>query len=219
MADHLQDSLIREIDDDLRQERYAKLWKQYGNYIFGAAAALVLGVGAYQGWHSYDQSTRMADGEAFAEAAQLAADNNPVDAAQAFSRLTTEAGDGYALLARFREAALVAERDDAASAIAIYREIADDSGFDAIYRDLAVILASLQELNGAGTGEMTTRLAPLMADDNPWRHSAWEITAIRAHRDGDTAKAREMFTALAGNAAAPRGIRARAEEMLDALGR
>ena len=42
MADPVEDSLFREIEEDLRQEHWAKLWKRYGNYVVGAVIALVL---------------------------------------------------------------------------------------------------------------------------------------------------------------------------------
>ncbi|MCH7664263.1 MAG: hypothetical protein IH859_10405 [Chloroflexi bacterium] len=42
MADQTQDSFLREIEEELRQERYAKLWKKYGNYLIAAALAFVL---------------------------------------------------------------------------------------------------------------------------------------------------------------------------------
>ena len=47
MADPVQDSLFREIEEDLRQEHWAKLWKRYGNYAVGAVFALVLSVAGY----------------------------------------------------------------------------------------------------------------------------------------------------------------------------
>ncbi|MEE8534520.1 MAG: hypothetical protein V3S45_00650, partial [Kiloniellales bacterium] len=60
---------------------------------------------------------------------------------------------------------------------------------------------------------------PLTADANPWRHSAREISAVLAFRSGDREKAVELFTGLAKDASAPEGIRARAGEMLAAIGR
>ena len=46
MADPVEDSLFREIEEDLRQERWTKLWKRYGTYAGGAVLALVLSLWA-----------------------------------------------------------------------------------------------------------------------------------------------------------------------------
>ena len=216
MADPVQDSLFREIDEDLRQERYAKLWKRYGNYIVGAVFAVVLSVAGFQGWRAYDIATRQSDGERFAAALTLAGDKQTQAAAEAFAGLAADATAGYALLARFQEAALLAKRGEPAAAA--YADLAQDPGVDAVYRDLAVSLGAFHEMNGPGAGDLSARLAPLTADGNPWRHSAKELTAMLATRAGDRTKARALFTALAADATAPQGIRARAGEMLAILG-
>ncbi len=201
----------------MRQERWAKLWKRYGNYVVGAVIALVLSVAGYQGWRAYDIATRQSDGERFAAALTLAGDKQTQAAAEAFAGLAADATAGYALLARFQEAALMAKRGEPAAAA--YADLAADPGVDAAYRDLAVILGAFHEMNGPGAGDLSARLAPLTADGNPWRHSAKELTAVLAARAGDRMKARALFTALAADTTAPQGIRARAGEMLAILGR
>ena len=215
MADPVQDSLFREIEEDLRQEHWGKLWKRYGNYAAGAVLALVLSVAGYQGWRAYDIATRQSDGERFAAALTLVGDKQTQAAADAFAGLAADATAGYALLARFQEAALLAKRGQPGAA---YADLAQDPGVDAVYRDLAVILGAFHEMNGPGAGDLSARLAPLTADGNPWHHSAKELIAVLAARAGDRTKARALFTDLAADATAPQGIRARASEMLAILG-
>ncbi len=217
MADPVQDSLFREIDEDLRQERYAKLWKAYGKYLAAAAVALVLSVAGYQGWRAWDTSTRSALGERFDAAQRLARGDQTEAAARAFAELAADSSGGYALLARFQEAALLAKRGGKVAAAGVYRVLAEDSGVGALYRDLAVVLGALLEMDGPDPGALTRRLAPLTADDNPWRHSAREITAILAHRGGDRAKAKALFVGIAADPSAPQGMRRRAAEMLAIL--
>ena len=123
MADHTQDSLLREIDEELRQEQYAKLWKRYGNHLIGAALALVLAVAGYQGWRTYDVNNRMELGERFAAAQEMAKSGETAAAAAAFAALADDAGSGYELLARLRTAAARAETGDKSGAITIYRQL------------------------------------------------------------------------------------------------
>ncbi len=118
MADRRQDSLFREIEEDLRQEHWARLWKRYGNYVAGAVIAVVLSVAGYQGWRAYDIATRQSDGERFAAALKLAGDKQVQAAAKAFAGLAADATAGYALLARFQAAALLAKRGEPAAAAA-----------------------------------------------------------------------------------------------------
>ncbi len=217
MAEPVESGLFREIDEELRQEKYAKLWKQYGKLIIAGALILVVGVAGFKGWETYDLQKRFQDGEKFAAALALADNGDSENALQALSKLAEDGGSGYALLARFRAAAILVRDGRLEEAASAYEALAGDSGIDAIYRDMAVVLAALNRLDTADPAELNARLAPLTADDNPWRHSAKELSAVIAQKAGDKATARELLQGLSSDATAPEGIRGRAAEMLAAL--
>ena len=218
MADHAEDGLLREIDEELRQEHYAKLWSRYGNYIIAGALIIVVGVAGFQGWRAYDQKTRQADSESFAFARKLLDENKPSEAAGAFRILAEDATKGYALLARFQEAAALARQDNKQDAATVYRSIANDNGVEQIYRDLAALLRAIELVDTANPDELSGDVTPLTADNNAWRYGAREVLAILAFRQGETDEARRQFQALTEDTDAPAGIRSRARDMLSVLG-
>jgi hypothetical protein len=217
VADHTDDHIFDEIEDDLRAERYAKLWKAYGKYIIAALAILVVAVAGYQGWRAYDIKVRSEQSDRFADALTLLADKKPADAQKAFAALADEAGTGYRFLARLRAAAAAAENGEAANAQKLYDAIAADSGLDRLYRDLATLLSVLTGLDTGDSAALRERLTPLMADDNPWRYSAKETAALLDIRAGNRKQAYDLLDALAKDAAAPQGIRMRAAELSAAV--
>ncbi len=209
--------IFREVDEDLKHERYEKLWRRYGNYVIGAAVAVVLVTVGVVWWRDYQTSRQLAQGDSFARAMALATGGQRRAAADAFGGLAEEGGLGYATLARFNIAALRAERGDFAGAVAIYDELAETAVNETL-RDLAVILSATYSLESADPAELSERLAPLTAADNPWRYSALELTALLAGRSGDREREREIFTRIAEDPGAPAGIRSRAGEMLQIRG-
>ncbi len=220
MAEEVKDGIFREIDEELRQEHYAKLWKRHGKFVITLAVFMVAGVAGYKGWQSYDINTRRGESERFA--AVMAGGETEANSAAAFAKLAGEFSGGYALLSRFQEAAAKAKAGDAGGAAEIYRKIAGNSGVDVVYRDLAVVLGVTLEMaaggDNAALAALATKIAPLMADDNPWRHSAREINAALALKSGDDKKALGLFSRLAQDATTPPGIKKRAAEMVRALG-
>ena len=42
------DSLLREVEEEIRREQMQKIWQRYNGLILGAAALIVLGVGGLQ---------------------------------------------------------------------------------------------------------------------------------------------------------------------------
>lgn len=216
--DYANEAFLREVDEDLRAERQAELWKKYGNTIIGAALAIVLVVAGYQGWKAYDLSSRQDLSQQFAQASDLAKQQKYDEAAKAFSALAAEGG-GYGLLARLQEAALLVDKNDFNGAAAAYFEIADDTSVSKIYRDLAATLGVLNGFDVLPTESLRSRLSSLSDEDNPWRHGARELTALLNIREGDKGKARELFDQLAKDATAPSGIRTRAAELASVLER
>ncbi|MBC8267441.1 MAG: tetratricopeptide repeat protein [Rhodospirillaceae bacterium] len=218
MAEPIEEGIFREIDEELRQEQFAKLWKRYGRVFVIGAVVIIATVAAYKAWESYDISSRGQQGERFAASLRLAQDGNGEAALDALKIINSEAGAGYQMLSGFSAAALMADQGDGPGAIAAYDKLAGDSSLQSVYRDLAVLLGTISRLNsGENSAALTARLAPLSADDNPWRHSARELMAVVAEQSGDKAKAQELFKALSEDATAPQGIRQRAGEMLAAL--
>jgi hypothetical protein len=214
-----EDIFLREIDEDLKAERLAKIWDTYGTYAIAGALALVIGVAGTKGWQSYDLSQRMDQGERFAQAEQLVTDGKTEDALSALQGMAKDAGAGYAMLARFRAAALVGKQGDSAGAAGMYAALADDNDVNVIYRDLAVVLGALQELESNKTGDaLVARANELSKAESPWRHNAQEVQALSALGGGDTKAADEIFKQLADAAGAPQGVRARAREMLNITG-
>lgn len=216
MGENTDTGLLREIDEELRQEHYSKLWSQYGKLVIGAAVALVVGVAGYKGWQAYDISHRGELAEQFSAAVVTEIDGDLAKAHEAFAAMGAEASGGYGVLARFRAASTLAQQGDRTGAAAAYAVLASDTGVEQQYRDLATILGTLNELDTADPASVIARLAPLTGDDNPWRFSARELTALAAIRIGDAQRASELFNQLIADPATPSGVRARAQELLAA---
>lgn len=214
----MSDNLFREVDEELRKDKLQDLWKRYGVVVMAGCVALVLGTGGSVLWRNYQADERRAESARFAAALELVERGDNATAVNAFAALADDAGGGYALVARFHEAAARAETGDMQGAVAVYDGIVADGGADQVYRDLAALLAAMHLANIASAADMEARLQTLLADDNPWRFSARELVATVAVREGRTTAALDSFRELAEAVDAPPGVRARAQQMLNALG-
>ncbi len=217
MADHTDDHLFDEIEEDLRAERYAKLWKQYGKYVIALLAAVIIGVAGYQGWRSYDLKSRTEQSDKFAAAIKLLESKQTSKATEAFASLAKDGSKGYQLLARLQQAAILSQKGDKLGAKKIYEGIVNDAGLSQLYRDLALMMSVLTEIDTGDPKNLRARLSPLVTNENPWRHSAKEISAILTYRAGERKKAYDQLNSLSKDATAPQGVRTRAAEMAAAI--
>lgn len=208
--------IFKEVDEELRRDHAAKVWKKYGHYVIGAAVAVVLATAGYQAWTWWDLEQRTKLSRSYAAAVDLFEQGKTEDAAAAFGELAADGG-GYGTLAAFNKARLAAEAGDTAAAVEIWDRLAASRSVDPAFRGVATVLSVMHQSDSGDPADLETRLAPLTAEDNGFRPVALELTAILALRQGDRARAREIYTQLADDRTAPVGLRGRASQMLAAL--
>jgi hypothetical protein len=214
-----QEQFFEEVSEELKQDRYAELWKKYGRYFVALAVVCVLGVGGYQYWQGEQRKAREAASERFAAAVALARDGKTKEATAAFAGVAQDGPKGYAQLARLQQAAQLLKSGDRAGAMLAFEQIANDGSADPLFRDVAVVHWAYAGLDDADPARMTERLKPLTAKENPWRFMALELSALYAERAGRRADAIQILTDLEKDKDAPQGARSRAKELLAILGK
>jgi hypothetical protein len=176
------DEFIREVDEAVRQDRWLKLWKEYGAYVVGAALAVVIGTAAGVGWRTWQESQRHGEAERYMAATQLLRQNQPAEAAAAFRALAEESDSGYAVLAHLQAARALGQAGDETGKVAMLSQLADDDAAAPMYRELGDLLALQQQFGAESPDNLTSRLENLTSADNPWRYSALELIALGRHR-------------------------------------
>jgi len=209
-----QDTIFREIDEEMRREQILKIWKQYGTYFIAAAAALILGVGGYQFYLARKQAAAEASGASFDAAAQLIAGGKADEAATALANIAKSGPAGYATLAQIRLAATEAKAGKTAQAVAAYDAIAKNSSADPLLASFAKLQAASLRLDQADWTEMQNRLIELTDNANPWRFSARELMALAAFKNGQIEQARKFNELLLGERNVPPSILERVKLMM-----
>lgn len=208
--------IFREIEDELRRENLLKLWKKYAKYIIAVVVLALLIAGGVVAWLDYQQSRHEAEGTRYSNALILLREGKQAEAVQAFGDLADEGG-GYAVLAAFEHAELLAKKGDQKGAVTAYERLAENDSIGPDLRQLAVLLSVMHALPNGDPHKTVERLKPLTASGNPWRASALDLTAAAELKAGNRSGARDIYQKLADDLAAPQGLRARAAELAAAL--
>ena len=208
--------IFKEVDEDLRRDQAAKVWRKYGSLVIGAAVALVLATAGYQAWTWWYTKTQTELSDRYAAAAQLLEGGDIEAAIGEFATLADSDG-GYGTLAAFNRARLLAESGDKAAAIEIWDHLAESSAAGPAFQGVATLLSVMHQMEDGDPAELEERLTPLSEADGGYREVALELIATLALRQGDGVRAREIYTRIADDPNAPPGLRARASQMLNAL--
>ncbi len=210
--------IFREVDEEVRKEKATDLWRRYGSVVIAIGVLIILGVAGFKGWNFYQAREHEKLSDAYAAAMSLAEAGESTEALNALAALAEPGGDGYSLLAAMERARLFAEAGDVEAASAIWDEVAASEAAGPGFRGIATLLSVLHQLDSGDAEALRARLEPLASEGNSFRPGALELMAALALRDGRKAEAAELYRAIADDLSAPSGLRARAAQMLMALG-
>ncbi|MCO5160118.1 MAG: tetratricopeptide repeat protein [Mesorhizobium sp.] len=211
------DSFIREVNEEMRQDQARALWDRFGPLLIGAAVMVVLGTAAWVGYDYWRTRTANASGDRFSQALTLANEGKNDEAIAALEALEADGYGAYPLLARMRTATVLADKGDFAGAVKQFDEVAADGSIPGSIRDMARLRAALLLVDHGSQADVAARVEALTAETNPLRHSAREALALAAWKDGKFADALTLFDQIAADSAAPRNNRERATLMSELI--
>ncbi|HTI87215.1 MAG TPA: tetratricopeptide repeat protein, partial [Alphaproteobacteria bacterium] len=138
------DSLIEEVDEDLRRDKAVALFRRFGPYLIALALGVIIAVAGVMAWRQYKTERDMERATTYAAAIDAINRGDTEQASSLLGQVTGKgAASGYGALARLQDAALKARAGDSAGAATVYDGIAADTGVDPLFRDLAQVLSAL----------------------------------------------------------------------------
>lgn len=211
------DSFIREVDEEMRQDQLRNLWSRFGNYLIAVAVLVVLVTAGYRGWEYYTTKRAAESGDRFLSAVELADEANHEQALEMLNALSEDGAGQYPQLARLRIAGELARQGKPQEAIEAFDKVADDGSVNEILRDIARLRAGLLAVDLVSYEEVSARLEPLAAGGEPHRALAREGLGLAALKAGDPQMAEKWFSQIAEDSAAGAGVKGRASVMLELL--
>jgi len=195
--------IFDEISDDLREQKLHQFWKENGPWIVGGAIGAVLLTATLTFWREHENQ-RNTDATTQLITLEKAAD---LPKLESFAAATDK---NHAMIARFAEADTYLSRKENDKALAVYKTIADTSGLDKTWRDLARLHSVSLRLDKDAPDALAKELDALAGNDGVWRYSAREMQALLAARQGQPQKAADILDGIAADPLAPEDMRHRA---------
>ncbi|HEV7718552.1 MAG TPA: tetratricopeptide repeat protein [Arsenicitalea sp.] len=203
-----QDNIFREVDEELRGDRMRNLWRRFGPWVIAAAVGVVLVVAANEGWTWYQHNNSAKSSDDFFAALSLSDGGDIAGAQKALEAITTNGSGSYPTLAKFKLAGLLGKSGKAADAVKAYDSIANTDSNPRI-RELALVLAAYQLVDGGDVSAVETRVNGVIATDNPLRNAGREALGLVQYKAGKLDDALKSFQAIVDDPQVPQDLRGR----------
>ncbi len=212
------ESFVREVDENLRRDQTEAMLKKNAPLIGGALLLFLAGVAGLLYWNDRQQTQAGADTAVLVAAVDDSLNGRPKAADGKLGGIVDSSSEGVATEAKLLRAGNLMAQGNRSGAVAIYDEIAKDSGLPAPYRDLATLRSVAAQFDMLKPDDVVARLADLAKPESPWFGSAGELTAMARLKQGKKDEAGRLFAAIASNKEVPITIRSRAVQIAGTLG-
>jgi hypothetical protein len=205
------ESFIDEVTEEVRRDKLFALFRRYG----WIGVLLVVGIVGGAAWTEWQKAQTTARAESFGDAVTAALTQATPDARIAALKAVPSTADQAGLL----QLMLASDPEkDRKEALAALDAVAADTTLDNAYRDLAVLRRTILVGAEAPVADRRTALEGITAPGRPYRTLAQEQLAYLLVEEGKAPQAIDALRALTKDQDASQGLRARAEQVILALG-
>lgn len=204
------DTLLREVDEELRRDRMRKLWRQTAPFIIGAAVAVVLLVAGYEGWNWWTESNASRSSDQFYTAAAAADGADLAAAEKALDDVIAQGSGAYPALAEFRKASLLAQQGKIDDAVAAYDSLATTQQSTHL-REVALVMAANLLVDKGDVAAVEQRVAGSIVPESPMRNAAREVLGLTQYKAGQLDAAMTTFQAILDDPFSARDLQGRVQ--------
>tara|TARA_B100000287_G_scaffold430011_1_gene484443 strand:+ start:1242 stop:1883 length:642 start_codon:yes stop_codon:yes gene_type:complete len=211
----MSEDFIREVDEDLKEEKRIIFWKKIFPYVLSISLGIVLSVSGYVFWNNHTEKVSQQLGDDFTAAVQLANEEDYDAAIIALNRIVDEGSDGYVTLAKMKKASIFIQNGEIEKGLSIYLDL-ERNAIDQSFRDIASILYVLNSMDNEDPKKLMKKIEDLESS-KIWQSSALEMKGFLFLKTNEKEKAVETFQSILSLPGSPSSLANRAKNMIEYL--
>lgn len=214
-----EDSLMREIEEDLKNEQIKSLWDRYGLVIILIVALALTAAVSFETFKSWSNKRAQELSNAYAVAVSLQNQGRLDESLNILQNMAQSNRGIYADVAKLQIANIYFEQGKNTEALALLEQLAHNGKANDQMREIATIkLASYLLDSKAPAEEIRSLLVPLTENDGNWSNISHELLAMLAIREGNMEEARAEYEKIINSATVRDNLKVRAQDMIAILG-
>ena len=207
-------NIFNEVDEDIRKERYKKLWSRYGKYLIGLILSIILVFSINQ----YLVSKNIADNKKLLEiyfAASEDIEKKQFELAnESLNKIYNDKNDTLAAFSAFKLSESFLKNNNKIGAIASLENIFSNDSFETIYRELALYKYIMINFDVLDISNIESKIGIINIKESQLSSYFKELLGIKYITIGDKAKASSIFNELSSSENTPFDLKIRLEKLI-----
>tara|TARA_B100001057_G_scaffold185028_1_gene185724 strand:+ start:337 stop:978 length:642 start_codon:yes stop_codon:yes gene_type:complete len=207
-------NIFNEVDEDIRKERYKKLWSSYGKYLIGLIIAIILIFSINQ----YLISKNIADNKKLLDTYFTAAEDiekNQFELAdEILNKIYDDKNTTLAAFSALKLSDSYFKNNNKIDAIAVLENIFNNNSLETIYRELALYKYIMINFDVLNISEIESKISIFNNKEGQFNSYFRELLGIKYITIGDKAKASSIFNELSSSDNTPFDLKIRLEKLI-----
>ena len=207
-------NIFNEVDEDIRKERYKKLWSRYGKYLIGLILSIILVFSINQ----YLVSKNIADNKKLLEIYFTASEEIEKKqfelANESLNKIYNDKNDTLAAFSAFKLSESFLKNNNKIGAIASLENIFSNDSFETIYRELALYKYIMINFDVLDISNIESKIGIINIKESQLSSYFKELLGIKYITIGDKAKASSIFNELSSSENTPFDLKIRLEKLI-----
>ena len=207
-------NIFNEVDEDIRKERYKKLWSRYGKYLIGFIILIVLIFSINQ----YLVSKNIADNEKLLDIYFTAAEDIEKSqfelAYESLNKIYNDKNTTLAAFSAFKLSETYLKNNNKIEAITLLENIFSNNALETIYRELALYKYIMINFDVLDISNIESKIGIINIKESQLSSYFKELLGIKYITIGDKAKASSIFNELSSSENTPFDLKIRLEKLI-----
>lgn len=210
----IQDALLKEVSEDIKNDKMKDLWEQYGLFIIIFIALALTAAVSFETFRNWSKKRDQEISNAYAVAISLQNQGRFDESMKILQNLAGRSGL-YADIAKLQIANVYFEQNKPQEGIKVLKQLVSERGVSRQMKDIAALkLAAYKLDNNAPAQEVESLLKPLTENNNGSYNVARELLAMLYIRDGNMDKAKAEYEMIIASATSSDALKSRAQDMV-----
>ena len=207
-------NIFNEVDEDIRKERYKKLWSSYGKYLIGLIISIILifSINQFLVSKNIADNKRLLD--IYFSAAEDIEKNQFELANESLNKIYNDKNATLAAFSAFKLSETYLKNNNRIDAIAVLENIFSNNSLETIYRELALYKYIMINFDVLDISDIESKISIINNKEGQFNPYFKELLGIKYITIGDKAKASSIFNELSSSENTPFDLKIRLEKLI-----